>query len=108
MSAKNGLAALRINTPNSFRPSADTPHFSNIGRDTVPDERASNVSPQSLTSIFSATPPLSTPESQSPHILTSKPSFLTLPTSDNSFETFNVNIDFTKFEETKVDITTSL
>ena len=102
MSATNGLAALRINTPNSFRPSADKPHFSNMSRNTVPDERPSNVSPQSLTSIFSATLPLSTHESQSPHILTTRPSFLTLPTSDPS-ETFNVNIDFTKFEETKVE-----
>ena len=102
MSARNGLAALRINTPNSFRTSADTTHPSNLGRDMIPDEEASNVSPQSQISIFSATLPSSTPESQSPPVLQSKPSFLALPSSDPS-ETFNVSIDFTKFEETKVD-----
>src|SRR5271154_823288 len=47
LSATNGLAALRISTPSSFRPSGDTTRPSNISHDTPSEERISNVSPQS-------------------------------------------------------------
>src|SRR5271156_4900638 len=39
VSATNGLAALRINTPNSFRPSTETARRSTVSRDTTTDER---------------------------------------------------------------------
>src|SRR5271163_3355983 len=52
MSATNGLAALRINTPSSFRPSNETARQSTVSRDTAPDEsrttsNTSNITPES-------------------------------------------------------------
>lgn len=106
VSATNGLAALRINTPNSFRPSTETARRSTVSRDTTTDERnvlnTSNITPESPLSTFSP----STPDSLSPLPplpVNSKTSYLTLPTADASFDAFNVNIDFTQFE-TKLDI----
>ena len=47
MSATNGLATLRMNTPSSLSPSVDTSSPSNISRNIVSEERTSTVSPQS-------------------------------------------------------------
>ena len=106
ISATNGLATLRINTPSNFRPSAETAHQSTLSRETSLDEstiaNASNIAPELPLSTFLVPPILSTPDSLSRTPVHSKTSFLTLPTADSSFDTFNMNIDFTNFE-TKVE-----
>lgn len=99
-SATNGLAALRINTPNTIRPSLDsTSRPSNAG----PDPPAKDDhQPQSPVSPTYSSP--TTPDSPLPPLPEESPIFLSLPTSDTSFDTFNLNIDFTKFENTKVEL----
>src|SRR5579859_4079175 len=72
MSATNGLAALRINTPNtSLRQSTDTSTDSHVRRSTEP-RPASPLSPPYSTS------PTSTPDSSSPRLSESQPVFLSL------------------------------
>ena len=98
-SAANGLAALRINTPSSFRsldPAIPPPPLPK-------DSPRQTVSPQSSSAGSSTSHTSSTPRPQSSPTQLAKPSFLTLPQSDTSFDGFNVTIDFTKFETTKVD-----
>ena len=102
MSATNGLAALRISTPNtSLRQSIDTginPHVAH------PINQAPLVRPASPLSPPYSTTPTSTPESSSPRLSESQPVFLSLPPAESSFDTFNVNtIDFTKLD-TKVEL----
>jgi hypothetical protein len=102
-SATNGLAALRISTPDNLSHSKDTPRPSNISRSTDVEKNTLDSRPESpLSPVYSASPQLSTPDSSSPRIAESKPVFLSLPNSDS--DTFNVNIDFTKFETTKVEL----
>ena len=101
-SATNGLAALRINTPSSFRSIETVVPPPPLPKDTP----RHIVSPQFSSSGSSTSPtPLisSTPLSRSSPVQSAKPSFLSLPQSDTSFDTFNVTIDFTKFETTKID-----
>jgi hypothetical protein len=94
-SAINGLAALRISTPDN--PLSNTSRPSNISHSTDPEKHMSDSRPESpLSPIYSSSPQLSTPDSSSPRIAESKPVFL----SDTPFDSFNVNIDFTKFENT--------
>jgi len=101
-SAANGLAALRINTPSSFR-SIETV----VPPPPLPkDSPRQTVSPQFSSAGWSTSPtPLisSTLPSRSSPVQPAKPSFLSLPPSDTSSDTFNVTIDFTKFETTKID-----
>lgn len=92
MSATNGLAALRISTPTDFRSAAGQSVI------TEHDESYEILSPQSILSpVFSSSPTSSSPES-SPAVNTSKPAFLSLPTSEVSFD-LQVNIDFAEFEQ---------
>jgi hypothetical protein len=90
-SASNGLAALRIHTPSSFR------SFETVVPPPVPKD-----TPRKSTAAQFSVPAFSAGASHSAQQST-KPSFLTLPQADSSFDTFNISIDFTKFEMAKVD-----
>ena len=100
MSAANGLAALQINTPNaSVRQSTDTSTNFDVRSSTEPPQRASVVRPSSPLSPPYSTTPTPTSESSSPRLAESQPTFLSLPTAESSFDTFNINtIDFTKLD----------
>jgi len=99
-SATNGLAALRINTPNTIRPSLDGPaHRGSHDLPHLPEEDSLHSPPQSP----GYSSPI-TPDSPLPPLPEERPSYLQLPTPDTSFDSFNLNIDFTKFENTKVEV----
>jgi hypothetical protein len=103
MSAASGLAALRINTPNSYRLSTNSRSSpSPISRDTAPEEHSSIVSQRPRISVSGLSRTSSTLDSRSALVTNSKPSFLTIPNSSTSLDPFGVDIDFTKFETSKV------
>lgn len=98
----NDLLELHVDPPKSLHPISDAPNISTISRDTITGESTSNISSQSPLSL--STSPIR--ESHSPHATNHKPPFLTLPSPNESFDTFNVNIDFTKFETANIEVVT--
>src|SRR5579859_7095866 len=98
VSAVNGLAELRINTPNLDIPLDFMEKSPTVPpKDTKPTHRRSSSartrSPVSPISSFSMQTSLPLPPTAE-----TKPSFLSLTTTDSSSDPFNLNIDFAKFE----------
>jgi len=102
MSGINSVVTSHASPPlPRIRPSDDTTRHSNTSRDTDPSERSSNGL-QSSSRVTSPGSP-STPDTL-PTPPSTDNTFLSLNTSESQTDIFNLNIDFTEFENTKIDL----